>query len=397
MTGSSMPLTAGHQPGALVLCDRVELVTDQLTLLSERIMRRRRVHAPPRSSSSDCPRHDAAGTLPPVLIRLGAGGRGGVRRELDGELIVSGRTSVHITAHTQPSGNKPNEDWFVAADGLVVVLDGATIRTDTGCVHGLPWYVRTFGASLVANAADHARDLRDVLAGAIRQVAAAHTDTCDLEHRGTPSAAVGLVRWTSELLEWIVLGDITVIVETTSDGVVATCDDRVSHTGSDERRECDKFLIGTDEKMAAILAMKEVELASRNQEGGYWIASNDPDAATHSLAGARFRSTRSCVSRCAATTACVHSTSPRSKQPPTFCGRCRRPGPMGWSSKSGPPRTETPSGPGCRGTKLATTPPRYWSKRAAATKIPNDHTNRRAEIRPRSYVPSSFVACDEPN
>ncbi|MEU6265203.1 hypothetical protein [Saccharopolyspora shandongensis] len=41
---------------------------------------------------------------------------------------------MHITAHTQPSGNKPNEDWFAASDGLVVILDGATIRTDTGCI-----------------------------------------------------------------------------------------------------------------------------------------------------------------------------------------------------------------------------------------------------------------------
>ncbi|MEV0082935.1 hypothetical protein [Saccharopolyspora sp. NPDC050642] len=37
--------------------------------------------------------------------------------------------------------------------------------------------------------------------------------------------------------------------------------------------------------MTAILAMKEVELASRNREGGYWIASSDPDAAAHSLTG----------------------------------------------------------------------------------------------------------------
>ncbi|MEV6233604.1 hypothetical protein AB0L88_37650 [Saccharopolyspora shandongensis] len=191
---------------------------------------------------------------------------------------------MHITAHTQPSGDKPNEDWFAASDGLVVVLDGATIRTDTGCIHGLPWYVRTLGAGLVANAADHARGLRDVLADSIRQVTAAHSGSCDLEHRGTPSAAVGLVRWTSEAVEWIVLGDITVIVETTDDAVV-TCDDRVSRTGWEERRACDRFLIGTDEKMAAILAMKEIELASRNREGGYWIASSNPGAAAHSLTG----------------------------------------------------------------------------------------------------------------
>lgn len=34
---------------------------------------------------------------------------------------------------------RPNEAWVAAAQGLIVVLDGATARTDTGCVHGVAW------------------------------------------------------------------------------------------------------------------------------------------------------------------------------------------------------------------------------------------------------------------
>src|SRR5699024_5968226 len=52
-----------------------------------------------------------------------------------------------------------------------------------------------------------------------------------------------------------------------------------------ERRECDRYLLGTDEKLAAIHAMKPVELANRNVPGGYWIASAVPEAAEHAYTG----------------------------------------------------------------------------------------------------------------
>lgn len=177
-----------------------------------------------------------------------------------------------------------NEDWYAATDDVLIVLDGATIRTETGCIHGLPWYVRQLGAALLAGAHDASTPLRDVLSAAIRQVSRLHADTCDLTHPGTPSAAVGIVRRGNGQLEWLVLGDISILVSTTN-RLIVVVDERVSQTALDERYECDRHLIGTSEKMAAILAMKNVELASRNVEGGYWIASVLPEAAAHAHTG----------------------------------------------------------------------------------------------------------------
>lgn len=190
-----------------------------------------------------------------------------------------------IRAHTVPSNpENGNEDRYLLSDDLVVVLDGATIRTDTGCSHGLRWYVQQLGLGIATAAADHTRSLPFALEAAVSRVNGLHGDTCDLDHPGTPSAAAGIIRLTGDRAEWAVLGDITVMVETGA-GLSVTCDERVSQTALAERRECDRHLIGTPEKMQAILAMKDVELASRNREGGYWIASTRPEAAEHAVTG----------------------------------------------------------------------------------------------------------------
>src|SRR5690606_189024 len=190
-----------------------------------------------------------------------------------------------ITAATVPSDPASgNEDWYAATEDVVVVLDGATIRTDTGCVHGLRWYVHQLGTALLAGAASLEADLRHVLRDAIVRVRGMHADRCDLEHPGTPSAAVGIVRRNGDDIEWLVLADITVMVEHDA-GLHVEADERVSATAPEKRAACHQFPIGSPEKLEAIVAMKHDELAARNVAGGYWVASVVPEAADHALVG----------------------------------------------------------------------------------------------------------------
>ncbi|GAA2532595.1 hypothetical protein [Pilimelia columellifera] len=175
----------------------------------------------------------------------------------------------------------PNEDWALANETLLMALDGATVRTETGCQHGVPWYVAKLGASLTAFAAERTDSLGVSLTLAIQFVADQHRE-CDLSHPGTPSAGVGIVRLNGEHLEYLVLGDVTVIIDTT-DGIQVISDDRVSNTATAERAEADRHPFGSAEKQAALLRMKHAELAVRNTEGGYWIAAADPRAATHAI------------------------------------------------------------------------------------------------------------------
>lgn len=187
-----------------------------------------------------------------------------------------------VAAATQAGGHSPNEDLAIIRPHLFAVLDGATVRTGTGCVHGVPWYVDRLAAAFTA-AAEPDASLVDALAAAISAAVKAHPE-CELTHPGTPSAGIGVVRIAQDEVEWLVLGDVTVVIDTPAELHIVS-DDRVSKTAAAERAAADMHPIGSPEKAAALLPMKHAELAARNRPGGYWIAAADPSAAAHSLIG----------------------------------------------------------------------------------------------------------------
>lgn len=179
---------------------------------------------------------------------------------------------------------KPMEDWHHADSALIVVLDGATARTDTGCVHGIAWFTEQLGTAIVAGAKEADRQLRSVLGDAISHVAALHPD-CDLSSSGTPSAGVAALRIVGSSAEWLVLGDVTIVLDT-PEGVRALSDTRIRSTAVRARLDAHRWPIGSPEKTKALRGMKHQELAARNRFDGYWIAAADPIAARHALAGA---------------------------------------------------------------------------------------------------------------
>lgn len=188
-----------------------------------------------------------------------------------------------LTTAISAPGDGVNEDFYSVTPELVIVLDGATVRTETGCQHGLVWYVQHLGIALSRYAAGPG-SLQSALAVAIAYVAEQHPG-CDLKSPGTPSAAVGMVRIRNGVAEHLVLGDVSVVTEMIDPEISVVCDTRVSATAAELRAEADRYPLGTPEKLAAIQAMKPHELAARNVEGGYWIAAASPRAATRALSG----------------------------------------------------------------------------------------------------------------
>jgi hypothetical protein len=189
---------------------------------------------------------------------------------------------VRVEAYSEPGDpSHENEDWVYAAPELMVVLDGLTARGDTGCFHSTAWFVQRLGSAIVT-AAKMEPSLVEVLRQSIAAVASEHPE-CELSHPGTPSAAAAIMR-IGEVIDYLILGDTTVLLETASELTVVT-DNRIDAAAQAERIRADEYPIGTPEKRDLLIAMKQVELTVRNQLGGYWVAGARPDAAEQALTG----------------------------------------------------------------------------------------------------------------
>ncbi|MFB8242777.1 hypothetical protein ACFC58_40210 [Kitasatospora purpeofusca] len=192
---------------------------------------------------------------------------------------------MRVSIATAPGGANPNEDWVAATPTLAVVLDGlSTAGLDTGCQHGVPWYVAQLGGHLMAALADPGRPLADGLAQALDQVAALHPG-CNLGNPGTPSATVSILRAGAEHFDYLVLADSPIVFERADDYQVVT-DLRVDTVVPELRAEAERFATGTPEHTEAVRRMVEAQRLTRNTTDGYWVATSSGEAAHHALTGA---------------------------------------------------------------------------------------------------------------
>ncbi|KWW97894.1 hypothetical protein TH66_21085 [Carbonactinospora thermoautotrophica] len=193
---------------------------------------------------------------------------------------------MQVTFASEPApGAAENEDFVAATADAVVVLDGVTVPCglSTGCDHGTPWFVRRLGGSLVALLATEPEALLiDLLAAAIRKTAGQHAATCDLEHPGTPSATVAMLRERDGVTDYLVLCDCTVLLDGPAALRVIT-DDRVSRIRWGTYAAVYQHVVGPDG------VQREVPVPEhwhhRNHADGFWIAGSDPAAAYHAVTG----------------------------------------------------------------------------------------------------------------
>ncbi|MFE0422808.1 hypothetical protein [Streptomyces sp. NPDC058953] len=173
------------------------------------------------------------------------------------------------------SAERPNEDWASLAlpasgqGGSLVALDGVTPpRGDDGCLHGVPWFTSRLGGTLLELATAR-RDLTltEILSAAIRRTADAHRQTCDLSHVRTPQATVVVARWDADAVEYLVLSDSTLLLESPAGEVRAVLDDRLDRLP----REALRTHASAD--------------TLRNAEGGFFTAAADPSVAARAVTG----------------------------------------------------------------------------------------------------------------
>jgi hypothetical protein len=181
-----------------------------------------------------------------------------------------------------------NEDWVGATASVAVVLDGITTppgMADTGCTHGTTWLVSTLGSNLLL-LADQRPDLSltEILREAIASTAAIHAETCALDAPGTPSAAVAMLRTTENWVDYLVLSDAFVVLDT-GDDVQMVADLRGHDVVAELRAATFAHPIGSQEHTKARRAMVDLQRSYRNAPDGYWVVAGKPEAADHAITG----------------------------------------------------------------------------------------------------------------
>ena len=171
-----------------------------------------------------------------------------------------------------------NDDWAGAtASGIAVVVDGVTESGETGCVHGTAWYVHQLGSRIIASAGTRARTLADSLAEAIAEVRAGHGGGCDLSHPGSPAATVAALRVRDDVVEYLVLSDAVVVLDTGPEPLVVT--------DPSARLALPELAADAARGTQTLATLIEAQQRLRNRPGGYWLAQHDPQAAAHALTG----------------------------------------------------------------------------------------------------------------
>lgn len=172
--------------------------------------------------------------------------------------------------------DRPNEDFASLAlpasglGGVLVVLDGVTPPRDgTGCLHSVPWFTARLGGRLTELAVSY-RDLTlpEILSRAVLRTAEAHQSTCDLSHPRTPQATVVVARWSSTAVEYLVLSDSALLVESPDGTVTPHLDDRLARL-----------------PRSALATDTLVDATVRNREGGFHTAAADPSVAARAVTG----------------------------------------------------------------------------------------------------------------
>jgi hypothetical protein len=191
---------------------------------------------------------------------------------------------VTLASHPSPDATS-NEDFVAATTSAVVVVDGASVPAElgTGCIHGTAWFARQLGTQLLALLTAHAdRSPADSLAHAITGVAALHADTCDLDHPGSPSATVAILREQPDAVDYLVLGDTTILLEEPA-GIRVVTDDRLEQVAAVQHGAMHQHTTGSADHARSFAELVTEQRRRRNHPDGFWVASTDPDAAQHAL------------------------------------------------------------------------------------------------------------------
>jgi hypothetical protein len=184
---------------------------------------------------------------------------------------------------------RPNEDFVGAVPGAVVLLDGAGIPgTESICSHGVAWYTHRLGGALLGRLSPRGgQRLPAILGAAIEEISDDHRATCDIANPSSPQATVVIVRAYQGRLDYLLLADSFLVLDSSEVGAHVITDVREVSSRRVCKAPLEGVARGTPEYDRIWDSCVEALRARRNQPGGYWVAKDDPNAADEAVTGSR--------------------------------------------------------------------------------------------------------------
>jgi hypothetical protein len=195
-----------------------------------------------------------------------------------------------VLAQASEGSDGVNEDLTGWAGEFAWVLDGATPLSDervTDAESDARWLVEFVDAYLREHAPGDRRPLPAIVEDTIEQVRRA-------SHRWReqpdfpPSAAFALVGRRDERFDYLVLGDVTAVLDRGGD-VTALTDPRVDASNGEALAQFEQRLRETGSHARARANVREAlvrhRMRSMNRGRGYWVLATEPAAARHAVTG----------------------------------------------------------------------------------------------------------------
>jgi hypothetical protein len=184
-----------------------------------------------------------------------------------------------------------SEDRLGMSGPVAWVLDGASNvaknRVTRDAHSDASWLVRHLDRALRDLAGHADRTLAQIVAEAIARTAREAEQVWRGDPDVLPSAALGVVRGDGSRTEYLVLADISIILQT-DDAVIEITDSRVDEFNVEARATMAAALKAhksLDEARKETIPLLAEARSHMNQDGGYWVASLDEHAVDNALCG----------------------------------------------------------------------------------------------------------------
>lgn len=194
----------------------------------------------------------------------------------------------------QGSSLKPCEDRITVLDNTAWVLDGATGITGkkiTNSETDAVWYVESINNYFKENI-NPSKSIKDIVKSAIKEAREKYIKFSgfeDLDEVDYPCAAIALIRFHNNELEYFVLGDCSIIIKEKGKKAIEIVDNKLIDL---EENLIESMFKTANEKNISILEARSycnqevIDIRkTKNSSNGYWILELNEEAVEHCIYG----------------------------------------------------------------------------------------------------------------